>query len=94
VKILVLVRNIAFGVRIYMEFILHLSVKVFKPSQIANWWRGLARGASRSPSVLAIPAFGRIAGFYITDTLTLTGENAYATDFKVRLRAFADLAED
>ena len=49
---------------------------------------------STSPCLLPIPAFGRIAGFYITDTLTLTGENAYATDFKVRLRAFADLAED
>jgi hypothetical protein len=28
----------------------------------------------------------------ITDTLTLTGENAYAKDFEVRLRSLADLA--
>jgi len=30
----------------------------------------------------------------ITDTLTLTGENAYANDFVVRLRALIDLAKD
>jgi hypothetical protein len=28
----------------------------------------------------------------ITDTLTLTGEYAYANDFEVRLRALTDIA--
>jgi len=30
----------------------------------------------------------------ITDTLTLTGEYAYANDFEVRLRAMTDIAKD
>jgi len=30
----------------------------------------------------------------ITDTLTLTGEYAYANDFEVKLRALTDLAKD
>ena len=92
-KILVLVRNIAFGVRIYMEFILHLSVKVFKPSQIANWWRGLARGASRSPSVLAIPAFGRIAVLYNTH-LNSNIEYAHPIDLEIRLWVINFLAKE
>jgi len=30
----------------------------------------------------------------VTDTLTLTGEYAYANDFEVRLRALTDHAKD
>jgi hypothetical protein len=61
-----------------------------KPSQSANW------GAERKlmfPCLLAIPAFDRIAGLY-SRHLTLTGEYAYANDFKVRLKALTDLAKD
>jgi hypothetical protein len=47
---------------------------------------------STSPCQLAIPALDRIAGLY--DTLTLTGEYAYANDFEVRLRALTDPAKD
>ena len=49
-----------------------------------------AKRKSTSPCLLAIPAFDRVAGLK-TDTLTLTGEYAYANDFEVRLRALTDL---
>jgi hypothetical protein len=54
-----------------------------KPSPSVNWGRRLARSASQRPRLLAIPAFDRIDG--------VTGEYAYANDFKVRLRALTDL---
>ena len=43
------------------------------------------------PSLLAIPAFDRKGGLN-ENTLTLTGEYAYANDIEVRLRALCDLA--
>ena len=49
---------------------------------------------SPSPCLLAIPMFDRIAGLYITDILTLTGEYAYANDFSVRLLVLTDLTQD
>ena len=52
-----------------------------------------AKRNSTSPCLLAIPAFALVAGFK-TDTLTLTGEYAYAYDFEVRLRALTDLDKD
>jgi len=48
---------------------------------------------STSPSLLAIPAFDRIAGLS-NRFLTLTGGFANANDFEARLKALADNTKD
>ena len=64
-----------------------------KPSQSSNWgaetcakWQSTSRC---QPFLLLTAQLGSI-----TDTLTLTGEYAYANDFEVRLMALTDLAKE
>ena len=64
-----------------------------KPSQSANWGAEICAN-STSLCLLDIPYFDSIALGSITDTLTLTGEYAYANNFNVTLKALIYLAKD
>jgi len=66
------------------------------PSQakVLSGERRLVRSTSQRPPVCEPYLCLTASLCSVTDTLTLTGEYAYANNIKVRLRALTDLARD